>query len=80
MPSREYPSDNCQSPQVGSPQSTVEESEWWWGWAVIDLLTDVPIVLARFLLVRLGNGIRRVIHFQHDRSGGKHGLPFTFRK
>jgi len=67
MLSRECPSDNSQSPQVWSPQSTVEESEWWLGWVVIDLLGDVPIVLTQLMLARLGNGIRRVIHFQQIR-------------
>jgi hypothetical protein len=63
---------NSHSWQIPSHhQPDVTESEGWWGWAMIDLLLDVPVMLAQYLLRKVRNGLRRIFW------SGMHGLSTT---
>lgn len=79
MPSRKHSANPSETPLVSSLRVTGEESEWW-GWGVIELLLESPIILSQFLLLRLENGIRRMIKFRRHRFGRKQPLTFTLRK
>lgn len=67
------------SGQMSSHQHAVIEAEWW-GWDLIDLLLDIPVMLIKDLFFKLRKGVRRAIFSQHARSYGQKRVLSTSRR